>query len=148
VAAAGIAGWAVLQPDWAPDRPTLACDAIFATGPTVHAPDVPDGRFVVQAELLPDRPDAVLQHQIVDANGFGWVTRDLRAGAPTAYRTELPPVPRTHTIRVGVLTPDEEARARATREAARAFDLRAWRAVQGCVAPAVTLCETASVAAP
>lgn len=148
VALAGLGGWVLLGLDWAPPRPTVACADVFAGPLTLTVPASLDDGFRVEATLLPDRPAVVLQHQIVDANGFGWVNRSLAADAPAVYRADLPRVPRTHTIRVGVLAPAEAERADAVARAARAFDLRAWWGARGWVTPSVDPCQTFAVATP
>lgn len=144
----GALGWSLLQVEWAPPRPTLACDDVFAGALTLEVPDDPRADFRVGGPLQPDRPAAVVQHQIIDANGFGWVNRSLPADAAGEHRTGLPRVPRTHTIRVGLLAPQEAQRARSVEAAARAFDLPAYRAALGWVAPAVTVCHTFEVTGP
>ena len=148
VGLAGALGWALLQVEWAPEQPTLACEDVFAGALALAGPEDPRADFRVSGALQPDRPAAVVQHQIIDANGFGWVNRSLPSDDRGEYRTGLPRVPRTHTIRVGVLTPEEATRAREAQAAARAFDLRAFRAALGWVSPAVTVCQTFAVAPP
>jgi hypothetical protein len=148
VALAGAGGWGLLRLDWAPPRPTVACEAVFEGTLTLTVPDAPGEDFWISAPLRADRPAAVVQHQIVDANGFGWVNRSVAADAVSVYRAGLPRVPRTHTIRVGVLAPEEAERAAAVARAARTFRWRAWHAARGWLTPAVTPCQTFAVAAP
>lgn len=148
VGLAGALGWTLLQVEWAPARPVLDCEDVFAGPLTLSVPEAPRDDFRLSGPLRSDRPAAVVQHQIIDANGFGWVNRSLPIDAAADYRTSLPRVSRTHTIRVGILTPEEAARARAAQAAARAFDVGAYRAALGWVSPAVTLCQTFVVAAP
>jgi len=146
VALAGAGGWGLLRVDWSPPRPTVACEAVFDGPLTLTVPDDPGEDFRLDGQLLRDRPEVVVQHQIVDANGFGWTHRSLAADGRDAYRTGLPRVPRTHTIRVGVLAPEEAARAGAVARTARAFDLRGWWVARGWLTPALTPCQTFSVA--
>ena len=146
VVLAGAGGWGLLRVDWSPPRPTVACETVFDGPLTLTVPDEPDADFQLAGRLLRDRPAVVVQHQIVDANGFGWVNRRVAENASPAYRAGLPRVPRTHTIRVGVLAPEEAERAEAVARAARAFRLRAWWAARGWSTPAVTPCQTFAVA--
>ena len=148
VALAGAGGWGLLRVDWAPPRPTLACEDVLAGPLALTVPEAPTDDFRLEAPLRTDRPASVLQHQILDANGFRWVNRSLAADATGPYRTGLPRVARTHTIRVGVLAPEEAERATAVARAARAFDGRAWRAARGWLTTAVTPCQDFAVAAP
>jgi len=148
VVLAGAGGWGLLRVDWAPPRPAVACADVFDGPLTLTVPDDPDASFLLAGQLLRDRPAAVVQHQIVDGNGFGWVNRRVGETASSAYRADLPRVPRTHTIRVGVLAPEEAERADAVARAARAFRLGAWWSARGWLTPAVAPCQTFAVAAP
>ena len=144
----GGAGWGLLRVEWAPDRPTVACADVFAGTLDLEVPADARAEFRLSGTLHGDRPAVVVQHQIIDANGFGWVNRSLSADGAGEYRTTLPRVPRTHTVRVGLLTPEEHERARRVQEAARAFDLRAYREARGWVAPALRLCQRFAVEQP
>lgn len=144
VAFVGLSGWLALQVDWVPELPTVACSSIFA-GKSKLAPLVSNAAepYVLTAKLLANRPPAVIQVQIIDENGFGWVNRRLEQDAPTDFRTTLPNIPDTRIVRLGLLTPKEWARANRIREAARNFDATTWLQSSGWVAPRVVLCERA-----
>lgn len=148
VVAIGAVGWALLQVDWTPPRPSVACEDVFDGPLTLVAPSEPRDAFRIAGVLHASRPAVIVQHQIVDANGFGWVNVSVPVDAPTVYRAELPRVPRTHTIRVGILVPAEADRVRAIETSARAFDLRTWWRVRGWLTPALTPCQSFSVEGP
>lgn len=143
---AGSGAWAVLRVNWSPPRPALACNDVFAADPTLEVPDDSSDPFRVHVSLRNKRPPAVAQLQIIDANGFGWVLRDLPADERVQHVVQLPRVKATHTVRTILLAPEEAERARVIRKAARAFDLRGWWGARGWLEPAATVCAVFQVA--
>ena len=135
--AAALLGWFLTHVPYSPPLPAVACDAVFATAPTIE----PSGNsYRVLLHLRADPEPAVVDFQIIDSNGFGWILRDLPAGPRLAGRPARPlPHPHRPRGRAGAI---EAARATAIRRAARAFDVGAWVAARGWAAPDLTLCRS------
>jgi len=136
-ALAALLGWLALHLDYLPSRPTVACDQVFATPPTLE----PSGAsYRVRLHPLAHPRAAVIAFQIIDSNGFGWFLQDTPGKAD--WQVPLPAPYPIRTVRVGVLAPAEAQRARAIDRAARAFDVGAWVRARGWAAPALTLCRS------
>lgn len=138
----GLTGHALMGLDLDYPWPEHGCQEAF-TGPLQLTPLISNAPepYLLTGTLQPRRPDLVIQHQIIDRNGFGWVMRQVAADAPATYRTTLPNIRDTHTIRIGILASAEAARASEIDHAARAFSWQRWRAAKGWVAPQLTLCQ-------
>jgi hypothetical protein len=131
-------GWTVISlPIYEPPVPLVCSDTFYEIDINPKS-SIPDPSHTVVAELQEGHPQLVAVYQIIDTNGFGWLTQSL--GERLSLQRELPFYYPVTTIRVGLMRPDDHERARALEAASRRFDTRGWLNLQGWQNPHVTIC--------
>jgi hypothetical protein len=129
-----------------PTKPRVLCADVFTTKailePTFANPPAP---YTLTVSLSEQRPDVFAVYQIIDTNGFGWLTQRVTAESSNPQIMSLPNTYPVRRIRLALLHPEEMVRAQKIQQASRQFDLPNWVRAEGWLAPQLTLCESLEV---
>ncbi len=147
VSAAGalLLGVVALRIPWV--RPTgggLTCHGVFSAPPQLYPLPSAPGSYILSLRFKSTRPALEVVFQELGPQGHGWLTWRIPSSASRSLRLTIDGLSR-HRVRVGVMSLAEFARVQSIRSAAARFDLAAWRAARGWVAPAVDICRDITV---